>query len=92
MGFFGGWGRVPKQSAKQWLKSFNKIIKMCFSKVRIKKNKLKPDLESLFDERDQIISNISMLRNQSNSDLDKIAVLHDNLEATEKAIGDRGEK
>ena len=74
-----------ERASKKWLNNLNKIIKTCFTKIRVKKTGLNPDLESLFEKREQIITNIGLLKDQ-NPDL--IASLNDNLKSTGNAIGD----
>ena len=43
-----------EESSKRWLKLVNSIIKRAFKKIRIKKNKIIPELELLFQDKESI--------------------------------------
>ena len=43
-----------EESSKRWLKLVNNIIKRAFKKIRIKKNKIVPELELLFQQKESI--------------------------------------
>ena len=71
-------------AANRWLKMVNNMIKKSFKKVRIKKQKINPELETLFAEKENIRSKISQLENEENADkvLDEMIRLDDQYEDT----------
>ena len=71
-------------AANRWLKMVNNMIKKSFKKVRIKKQKINPELETLFAEKENIRIKISQLENEENADkvLDEMIRLDDLYEDT----------
>ena len=52
------------EASTKWLKILNNLIKKSFKKIRIKKQKVNPELDNLFDEKESIKSKISELENK----------------------------
>ena len=48
-----------EDSSKRWLKIVNNLIKRAFRKIRIKKNKMSPELECLFQEKESMKNEIA---------------------------------
>ena len=51
-------------SAKRWLQTLNRIIKRSFRKIRIKDNKITPELEILFQEKESVKIKIAEKENE----------------------------
>ena len=69
-------------ASKRWLKILNDIIKTTFSKIRIKKNCMKPDLEQLFKRKEELKSKLAM------GNLNESDILKKELADVEQNIGD----
>ena len=50
----------------RWLKIMRNIIKCCFTKIRIKKNGLKPELQQLFKDKEYTVTQIANLEKLKN--------------------------
>ena len=53
-----------EKSSLKWLKSVNQIISSSFSKIRIKKGKINPDLEELFLKKEDLKAKIAVAENE----------------------------
>ena len=42
------------EACSRWISSLNKIIKKCFRKIRIKKEKINPELDQLFEKKERL--------------------------------------
>ena len=73
-------------SAKKWLKSVNKMISQSFSKVRIKKGKINPELECLLQKKEHLKANLAVCEN--NDDIEKCIKLEDEIENVSQQISD----
>ena len=49
------------KGANQWMKRLNFLIQKSFRKIRIKKQKINPELEIFFEEKESLRSKISEL-------------------------------
>ena len=67
-----------ENSAKRWLKILKNLIKMSFRKIRVKKNRLSPELEILFKKKEILKTKISGIVNFENPS--ETAKLHENLD------------
>ena len=72
------------KTADKWLKILNKLIKKKFKKIRIKPQKMNPDLEKLFSEKESIRSKINILENSENVEevIDEVFGLEEEYEDT----------
>ena len=84
-------------SSNRWLKILNKIIKKAFRKVRIKKNKISPELELLFQGKEALKIKIAEKENEESFDVaaelnEKLVVINEKIAhicaAKNKAIVD----
>ena len=66
-----------EESSKRWLKLVNNIIKRAFRKIRIKKNKIAPELEILFQDKESI--KIKIAENENDEFHEEAAVLNNKL-------------
>ena len=66
-----------EESSKRWLKLVNNIIKRAFRKIRIKKNKIAPELEILFQDKESI--KIKIAEKENDESLEEAAVLNNKL-------------
>ena len=76
------------KAASKWMKVLNSLIKKCFRKIRIKKQKPNPILEKLFSEKENIRSQISELDSEENicENLDELLTLDEKYEAVIEKI------
>ena len=65
-------------SSQKWLRTVNKIISCSFSKVRIKRGKINPDLEELFKKKESLRARIAAAENDD--EYMKSEELHEELE------------
>ena len=47
-------------SCTRWLSILNTIIKKCFKKIRITKEKINPELEKLFEKKEELKTFIAL--------------------------------
>ena len=73
-----------EESSKKWLRILKGIIKSSFTKIRVKKNKLLPELEKLFQEKESLKSRIAEKENLEA--VDEAAELCDELNEVEEKI------
>ena len=75
-------------AANRWLKILNNLIKKSFKKIRIKQQKMNPDLEKLFAEKESIRSKINNLENSEETelDIDEVFGLEEDYEETVERI------
>ena len=65
-------------SSQKWLKNVNKLISITFSKIRIKRGKVNPNLEQLFIKKENTKAKIAVIENDG--DREKLEELNDELE------------
>ena len=58
------------KAAIKWLKIPNNLIRKSFKKIRIKQEKVNPELENLFSTKESIRSKISEIEKKENADED----------------------
>ena len=73
-------------SAKKWLKTVNRIISLSFSKVRIRKGKINPEVESLLQRKKYLKAELAVSENYD--DVEKCIVLEDDIENITQKISD----
>ena len=73
-----------EESSKRWLKILNQLIKRAFRKVRIKKNKIAPELELLFQQKESIKFKIAEKENEES--FDEAAIFNEELVDVNKKI------
>ena len=80
-------------AANRWLKILNSLIKKSFKKIRIKQQKMNPDLEKLFAEKESIRSKINNLENSEETelDIDEVFGLEEDYEETVERISSHQE-
>ena len=66
-----------EESSQKWLKTLKKTIKSSFTKIRVKKTKISPKLEMLFQEKESIKTKIADKENLE--DIEAVAELNDKL-------------
>ena len=71
---------------QKWLKNVNKIISSSFSKIRIKKEKIAPELENLFSQRENLMQEIAKCENDDL--IEKELDLREKLEEISNKIAD----
>ena len=71
-------------SSKKWLKAMNKILSCSFSKVRLKRGKINPDPEELFQKKENLCAKIAVTEN--GDDHEKTETLHEELELVSEKI------
>ena len=72
-------------SSKRWLRILKDIMKSCFKKIRVRKDKLKPELEYLFQQKEDI--KIRLANAENSQDSDQAQALTIELEKVETQIG-----
>ena len=75
-----------EEACIRWLKLLTNIIKQCFTKIRIKNKKNKPELVKLFKQKENLLSDITTFRDHGN--LTKVFQLEDELVCVENDIAD----
>ena len=73
-------------SANKWLKVVNKMISQSFSKVRIKKGKINPELDCLLQKKEQLKGKLAVSENDD--DIGKSIELEDDIEKVSQQISD----
>ena len=73
-----------ENSSKRWLKLLKNIIKRSFRKIRMKKSKLKPELENLFQQKETLKSQLAEKVNQE--DLDDVIKLNQEIDNVSEKI------
>ena len=73
-----------EKSSKRWLKTLKNIIKMSFTKIRVKKNKTSPELEALFKKKEILKTKIAGIDNIEN--INEKAKLYEDLETVNTKI------
>ena len=73
-------------SANKWLKILNTVIRKSFKKIRIKQQRMNPELENLFSMKESIRGKISEMESNENADFDEIFGLEDEFEDTVEKI------
>ena len=71
-------------ASKKWLRCLKQILKSCFTKIRIKKGKLNPELELLFQEKEKLKTEIARLENETK--YEEIDALKDTLDDVHEKI------
>ena len=74
-----------EDSTQKWLKTVNKLISSSFSKVRIIRGKIYPDLEELFQKKEDLKHKIAL---SEKDDLEKEIELKETLELVLEQISD----
>ena len=75
-----------ESSTKRWLQILKTTIKLSFKKIRIKNNKLQPELEKLFRRKESLLYDIADLEDQEN--FVKAAAVRDDLNKVQNSIAD----
>ena len=73
-----------ENSSKRWLMTVKNLIKTSFRKIRLRKNKMPPHLEKLFQKKEGIKSKIAEQENLK--DVDEVIKLNDELEKVSEEI------
>ena len=73
-------------SAKKWLRTVNRIISLSFSKVRIRKGKINPEVESLLQRKEYLKAELAVSENDD--DIEKCVELEDDIEKISQKISD----
>ena len=71
-------------STQKWLKNVNKLISSSFSKIRIRKGKINPVLEQLFQEKESLKADIAVFEN--NDEEEKCDEYNEKLEIISEQI------
>ena len=75
-----------ENASKAWLKCIKLILKASFTKIRLKKSSLKPQLQLLFKERESLKTKIALLENKK--EYHDIHIQQNNLDDVNRKISD----
>ena len=75
-----------EKSSVRWLSILRKIIRKSFTKIRIRDNRMMPELEKLFSKREIITKKISLLNVEK--DVDELINLNEKLADIESSISE----
>ena len=75
-----------ENASKAWLKCIKLILKASFTKIRLKKSSLKPQLQLLFKERESLKTKIALLENKN--EYHDIHIQQNNLDDVNRKISD----
>ena len=76
------------KAANKWMKRFNFLIQKSFRKIRIRKQKVNPELETLFKEKESLRTKISEIEDDNLENIDEILNLDEEYDEVVDKISD----